>query len=346
MNVLIYYATLSNEIVPVRFAAPTPFEGVTAPDQIGSYLSDLADRYAIDTLIYVTIEPPEAALDDGIVLASVMYDRATDATSDELDESIPIATLSDYNELHRLVAARFSSIFRIDTGWGSWTPENRGEPGTFDAYIDDVFAGSDLTASVAVPTGNHVVLLLQERPFGLQILAEQTIVVRDGEANIVPFTIPELTDLERSAFERLEQTARNRWDEDSEIASTRISGALELLKKSDASEALSALAKRFAVLEANLISGEAPERLPGDALLTIRDPSEFNEAEDDALVRETEFSEELQVAPSTDESLAQDAETQGSESSDTGTDGTDLPGAESGDTEPETTSIPSQKFCP
>ena len=201
-DVLGFYLAISSLHSPIRFDT-TIAEGGT------SSVEERIDRYDLDLYLIITLQADSPGAVD---LAAELF--AADSPQ------IPVSfskqyKLSDelYNLAHGAVSDILIDLVDPNGAWGSLVLENRGSPGSFDLYVDGLYVGRNVTDKMLLPVGRRIVLAQQERPFGTHILVEEFVDISQTRSEKIIISIPDLTDLERSAFERLEQTARDRWQE-------------------------------------------------------------------------------------------------------------------------------------
>ena len=250
-DVLGFYLAISSLHSPIRFDT-TIAEGGT------SSVEERIDRYDLDLYLIITLQADSPGAVD---LAAELF--AADSPQ------IPVSfskqyKLSDelYNLAHGAVSDILIDLVDPNGAWGSLVLENRGSPGSFDLYVDGLYVGRNVTDKMLLPVGRRIVLAQQERPFGTHILVEEFVDISQTRSEKIIISIPDLTDLERSAFERLEQTARDRWQEQPSAAAERLRSAVDLLRTTSASDALEGYFARFKILARDLERGTTPSITP------------------------------------------------------------------------------------
>ena len=136
-----------------------------------------------------------------------------ESSSGETKKESP-GDLSDdpYTGAHRFLRSFLDNVLDISNSWGTLELTPRGADGAYTVEIDGFFAGDSVKAPIPVPNGDHVIAVIQERPFGTQILLEERMTIEQGSTKKMTFAVPELTDLEKRAFEAIDAKILEAWE--------------------------------------------------------------------------------------------------------------------------------------
>ena len=185
------------------------YELITAPagarDPEG--LRAWAEAHRADYIMYGQVTQPAPG---SIRCSLAIYDRAK-GTSPIARESPTVKNLEAFDAADDLIAAVLQAATGRHIGFGSVSLTNGGAKGSYTVSLD----GIDLDANVAsldnVLNGKHTIILGQKRMLGPFEVARWTFDLAEKQSLDLSFSIPDLTESERSRLEILEAAIKVDW---------------------------------------------------------------------------------------------------------------------------------------
>ncbi len=202
-NVLSYYLDIYDGCTAIEF---DNYLGDATPENLTKVASD----FNLSSIIYLTGGSPLTGISGA---ALNLYQTASGVTAN-LSFAEADFSGNTYVEAHPLLVSFLDDLLHISDSWGHVELNSRSSGGAYSVEIDGVFAGDGINRSIAVPAGSHIVTAVQKRPFGEQILLEERVAVQRGSGVALSFAVPELTDLERTAFEAIDSKILGAWETD------------------------------------------------------------------------------------------------------------------------------------
>jgi hypothetical protein len=153
-----------------------------------------------------------------------IYDRAK-GLSAITKESPSVEPLEVFDAADDIIASVLKAVTGRHIGFGSVNLINNGAKGDYSVSLDDIALDANATSISMVLNGKHSIVIRQKRMLGLYEVSRQTIEVAEGQSLDVLFSVPDLTEAERSRLESLEAAIKANWlrhgpteDEDNRIA--------------------------------------------------------------------------------------------------------------------------------
>lgn len=254
---LAYYIETSESCAAVRFDRSIDDTSETA-------LSKTATDFDLDSIIFIdsTTEP-----------TIILFSPDTETTTVYEIEK-PLLADGQYDSAHLLLNSFLNGLLETSTTWGNIKLNPRGADGTYFVEVDGVFTGRNLRLAFAVPAGSHVVRVTQNRPFGEQILLEERITLSPGDKKSVSFLVPELTDLERTAFEAIDRKILSAWQTDEKAVREQFSILESLFDGIQASSTVEKYKEKYNTWKNEYTTGQTASKI------SIEAPAETAEREE------------------------------------------------------------------
>ncbi len=160
-----------------------------------------------------------------------LFDRAKGRTT-LFRESDGVSALELFEAIDGVVSKVLDGITGGHIAFGSVSLRNTGEAGSYRVLLDGIDAGDDLTELPRVLTGRHTLSILQRRMLGPAEVARSSFTIEEGENREITFSIPYLTEAEKTKLETIETELRGEWERPGVAAKTesRVVAYAALLK--------------------------------------------------------------------------------------------------------------------
>jgi hypothetical protein len=260
---LSYYLDICTTCTAVEF--DTQLEETTE-----DALAKLSADFDLDSIIFFS----PSAIETDLTGAAFNLYRAGPGTTrtmglQDFDLSSP-----QFTAAHRLLESLLDEILDIKDSWGVLELTARGAKGHFSVEIGGISAGDNINSPIAVPSGTHVIEVMQKRPFGTQILLEERATIETGSTEKMNFAIPELTDLEQRAFDAIDSKILDSWESDAEAVEEQFDLLESLFEGIRASNTVSGYRDKYKTWKTEYQAGQ------GASTIIVEAPIEDTEREE------------------------------------------------------------------
>lgn len=173
-----------------------------------------AEAHRADYIMYGQITQPSPG---SIRCSLAIYDRAK-GTSPIARESPTVKNLEAFDAADDLIAAVLQAATGRHIGFGTVNLANSGAKGSYTVSLDGIDLGTDVTSLDTILNGKHTIVIGQKRMLGPFEVARWTFDLAERQSLDLSFSIPDLTDSERSRLETLEAAIKVDWRRRGEIA--------------------------------------------------------------------------------------------------------------------------------
>jgi len=197
---------------------------ITTYSGTDDWLLNYSTKNNIDNIIF-----GKAVIDNrtgSVMLQMSVFNKASKSTT--LTKTENAETLFDIFKASDLLAIGMIEGFSgLTLGFGELKFTNSGEKGKYSVYIDNVFAGEDVTNLSTIMTGNKNVKITQARMFGNYVLYNNKELVEEKKITEVVFNIPGFLERESKTIVKEENTINKNWDD--KYSSKQVDGSFKKL---------------------------------------------------------------------------------------------------------------------
>lgn len=172
-----------------------------------------------------------------VFLEMSVFDRKTSSIT--LTESEMAETIFDIFDASDLLAVSMMEGFSgMHLGFGGINFKNSGDEGRYSVFIDDAFAGENISTLATILNGERNVKIVQQRMFDELVLFDETVLVLEKKASEVLFSIPGFLEKESKTIAKHENIIEKEWDNKyaSRKVDRRFESLFELLAVTDFSK--------------------------------------------------------------------------------------------------------------
>ena len=245
-----YYFGISESHTEIGFDSPPA--GVSVET-----LGEAATNFDLDTVILATLPDQRS---NAAAVPVVVYDSSASKTTYSNTLTVDFGA-DGRSSVHHFFEPVIDELLNVSAVWGTVEAVPRGAEGSFSLTIDGVEAGDNVRKPLWVPPGKHIVVARQMRPFGNQILLEKEVEIVQGTRQSVNFAIPDLTDLEQTAFEEINNRILDAWEDDGEEVGNQFDLLSRLFEGIDAGGALARYKTKYETWNQDYLAGREASKI-------------------------------------------------------------------------------------